>query len=57
MKKLVKIILALMLLMSAFFMGRITGEKSVIMNQEIWEEDGFFFSDYKGQIHYYEGGN
>ena len=57
MKKLIKIILALMLLMSAFFMGRITGEKSVIMNQEIWEEDGFFFSDYKGQIHYYEGGN
>ena len=53
MKKLIKIILALIILMGAFFMGKITGEKSVIMNQEIWEEEGLFYADYKGEVHYY----
>lgn len=54
MKKLIKIILALALLMGAFFMGKYLGVRSVILNQEIWEEDGFYFSNYNGQIHEYE---
>lgn len=55
MGKLIKIILALALLTSAFFMGKITGEKSVIMSQNIYGDGhGTYFSEYNGEVHYYE---
>ena len=43
-----------MLLLLAFIIGFKLGERAVIMNQYIFEENcGNYFSEYNGQIHEY----
>lgn len=53
MKKIILSILALTLLVGAFCLGKYHGERAVVLSQEIWEEDGFFYSNYKGEVNYY----
>lgn len=53
-KTLIKIILVLALIESAFFIGMKTGENLVIHEQDIWSDGEYMYIEYNGQIHYYD---
>lgn len=52
--KLIKITLALALIVSAFFVGMKVGERNVILGQDIWTDGVYMFSEYMGEVHYYD---
>lgn len=54
MKKLVRIAIITALLLCAFYLGVKTGERSVILNQDIWTDGEYHYSEYQGQINYYD---
>ena len=54
MKKLVRITVIIALLLGAFYLGIKTGERSVILNQDIWTDGEYHYSEYNGQVNYYD---
>ena len=53
MRKLARIGIIVALLLGAFYLGTKYGERSVILNQDIWTDGEYHYAEYDGQIHYY----
>lgn len=49
-----KKIIVTALLIGAFLLGKYWGEMSVLLNQSIWTDGEYHYSEYNGEVHYYE---
>ena len=54
MQKMLFVLLALALIISAYFMGKSHGEMDVILKQRIWQEDGYFYAEYEDNFYEYD---